>query len=151
MENLCRLQLSDQNEAWAALVQSLKGGRWMRLRDARLWAVLLALAFLVLWCVSVGVAYAAPPQDPFPEAAAVPTAERLHAIGVWGWALVGIGFLGVFLSVFLSSRPRRKTRRAPGKYHSRAVHEKRALRPDRTVYASSSKGRYQRKVERRFY
>lgn len=120
----------------------------MRLRDTRLWAVLLALAFVVLWCVSISVAYAAPAQEPLSEPVEA-TAERLHVIGVWGWALVGVGFTGVVAAVVLSSRPRRKARRGKRGYLASA-HVKRAPRPDRVVYAAPGKGRYQRNVERRY-
>ena len=120
----------------------------MRLRDTRLWVVLLALAFIVLWCVSISVAYAASPEEPLTEPVPA-TAERLHMIGVWGWALVGVGFTGVVGAIFLSSRSHRKARRGAGKYAA-AQKVTRSPRPDRTVYAAPRKSRYQRNIERRY-
>lgn len=120
----------------------------MRLRDTRLWAMLLALAFIVLWCVSISVAYAAPSQEPLTEPVPA-TAERLHVIGVWGWALVGVGFTGVVGAVVLSSRAHRRPRRGTGKYAA-AQKVSRSPRPDRVVYAAAPKRRYQRNVERRY-
>ena len=120
----------------------------MRLRDTRLWAMLLALAFLVLWCVSISVAYAAPPQDALTEPAPA-TAERLHVIGVWGWALVGVGFTGVVGAIVLTSRAHRRPRRGTGKYAA-ARNVTRSPRPDRVVYGAPARRRYQRNVERRY-
>lgn len=120
----------------------------MRLRDTRLWAVLLALAFVVLWCVSISVAYAAPAQEPLSEPVET-TAERLHVIGVWGWALVGVGFTGVVAAVVLSSRPHRRNRRRAGSYAATS-RVKRAPRPDRMVYAAPSRSKYRRNIERRY-
>lgn len=78
----------------------------MRLRDARLWAVLLAVAFLVLWCVSIGAGYAAPAAEPFSaDTAAAASGESLSTIGVWGWALVGVGAVFVLISVILCNLP----------------------------------------------
>lgn len=83
----------------------------MRLRDLRIWAVLLAAAFLVLWCVSIGAGYAAPAAEPMVEMTA--TAEPLSAVGVWGWALIGVGALVVLLGIIYCNLPqnRRSSRR----------------------------------------
>ena len=120
----------------------------MRLRDTRLWAMLLALAFLVLWCVSISTAYAAPPQEALTEPVPA-TAERLHAIGVWGWALVGVGFTGVVGAIVLTSRAHRRPRRGTGKYAA-ARNVTRSPRPERVVYGATARRRYQRNIERRY-
>lgn len=94
----------------------------MRLRDARLWAALLAVAFLVLWCVSIGAGYAAPAPEPFADTATA-ASEPLSAIGVCGWVLVGVGALVVLVGVILCNLPSgrrryvRRSRRIERRYY----------------------------------
>ncbi len=64
----------------------------------RLWVLLLAGAFLALWGVSLEPA---------------PAGEgwlRGRLVGIWGWGLVGLGFLGVALASYLSTRPKKPRR-----------------------------------------
>ncbi len=110
----------------------------MKLRDTRLWVLVIALAFLVLWVVSVGVVYAAPAQEPLPvsvESDSIPS-PGLQAIGVAAWCLVGLGFLSVIAAVILSSRPKRR----------RAIRSRRAFRLSRSLPAPRFRGN----VERRY-
>ncbi len=118
----------------------------MKLRDTRLWAAIVALAFLVLWCVSVGVTYAAPVQEPLPEPVQTPVAAEIRAIGIGGWLLVGIGFLGVALAVaFGGNRPKKRQRtvRPSGTI-------RRTYKVMRSVYSPPPNHRYHRNVERRY-
>lgn len=80
----------------------------MKTQYFRCWVLLLAAAFLVLWCASVGVTYSASDtvlqEQAAAEAAAAPVRDELgiRMIGILGWCLVGLGFLGVALTVVLS-------------------------------------------------
>lgn len=122
-----------------------KGGDGMWKRDSRLWAVVIAAAFLLLWFAGVGTAYAAPAQEPLPEPAPAVQSAGAKVIGTLGWCLVGVGFLGVALSAAFGGRPRRRNRRL------RAVpmprHPSRVLR---SVYSPPPARRYRRNIERRF-
>ena len=62
---------------------------------SRLWVLLLSGAFLALWGVSL---------DP---AAAGENWLRGRLVGILGWGLVGVGFLGVALACYLSTRPKK--------------------------------------------
>lgn len=115
------------------------------MRDTRLWAVFIAVAFLVLWCVSVGVTYAAPAQEPLPQPAQAVTAPQIQAIGILGWGLVAVGFLGVALTVAMGSRPRRHRRPVRAAFNLRKPHKM-----ARSVYSPPPARRYRRNVERRF-
>lgn len=116
----------------------------MRLRDTRLWAVLVAAAFLILWCVSVGVTYAVPAQEPLPEPIQPTVAPEIQAIGIWGWCLVGVGFLGVAVAVAFGGRPKRRRRSA--RVYSPL---KNPYKVARSVYSPPPSRRYHRNVERR--
>ncbi len=115
----------------------------MKLRDTRLWVLVIALAFLVLWVVSVGVAYAAPVQEPLPGPIEPTPSPGSQAIGISGWCLVGLGFLGVVAAVVLSSRPKR--RRTPRSSFASRSH--RAFRSSRSPASSRFRGN----VERRYH
>lgn len=117
----------------------------MRLRDNRLWAVVIAMAFLVLWLAGVGVAYAAPQQEPLPDPAPSVQSEGARTVGVAGWCLVAVGFLGVAVCAFLGSRPHRRQRPARTANVSRYP-----ARVMRSVYTPPPSRRYQRNIERRF-
>ena len=90
----------------------------MKTQYFRCWVLLLAAAFLVLWCASVGVTYSASDtvlqEQAAAEAAAAPVRDELgiRMIGILGWCLVGLGFLGVALTVVLSGKPRRVVTRS---------------------------------------
>lgn len=118
----------------------------MKLRDTRFWAVFIAIAFVLLWCVSIGVTYAAPTQEPLPEPIEAVTSPGVHMIGVMGWGLVGLGFAGVALAVLInSSRPKRKRRTV------RAVSSPRSpYKVMHSVYTPAPTRRYQRNIERRY-
>lgn len=114
----------------------------MKLRDNRLWAVIIAVAFLALWFAGVCAAYAAPAQEPLPDPVPVAPSEGVQAVGIMGWCLIGIGFLGVALCAFFGSRPRKRRRQAcTARYPSRLA---------RSVYSPPPTRRYQRNIERRF-
>ncbi len=117
----------------------------MRIRDTRLWAVFVALAFVVLWFVGVGAAYAAPVQEPLPEPSPPVPSEAAQTVGVAGWCLVGIGFLGVAVAVVLESRPKRRRRTV-----RRASPVRAPSHVTRSVYSPPPARRYYRNVERRF-
>lgn len=117
----------------------------MRMRDTRLWAVFIAIAFFVLWCASVGVTCAVPAQEPLPEPIQTAPAPEIQAIGIWGWAIVGVGSLGVLFTVILSSRTpkrRRRTARVAGS-------SKTPYKVARSIYSPPPSHRYHRNVERR--
>ncbi len=116
----------------------------MKIRDTRLWVVIIAAAFLVLWCVSVGVTYASPAQEPLPQPAQAVTAPQIQAIGILGWGLVAIGFLGVALTAAFGGRPRRRRRPVRAAFNLR-----RPRKMSRSVYTPPPR-RYRRNVERRF-
>ena len=117
------------------------------LRDTRLWVGLLAAAFLLLWCVSIGVTRAVPAQEPLPEPIQM-TAPEIRTIGIIGWGLVGLGFLGVLAAAIwnLTARPkpRRHTMRTVSKPNS-------PYKVMKSVYTPAPPHRYQRRaVERRY-
>ena len=81
----------------------------MKIRDTRLWAVFIAIAFLLLWCASIGVTCAVPAQEPLAEPIQASPVPEIRLIGVLGWGFSrGWDFLGVVLAVALSSRPKRR-------------------------------------------
>lgn len=120
----------------------------MKLQDGRLWAVLIAVAFLVLWFAGVGVAYAAPVEEPLPQPEPAVQSEGAQAIGTAGWFLVALGFLGVVVCAALESRPRR--RRPVRTSFSRQFFRTRPSRMARSVYTPPPTRRYRRNIERRF-
>lgn len=111
----------------------------MRRRDSRLWAVVIAVAFLALWCAGVNTAYGAPAQEPAAEPLPVLPSQEIQMIGILGWCLVAIGFLGVALCAFWSAKPRRRRKGARG------------FRPPRhnPIYSPTPASRYIRSVDRR--
>ncbi len=114
----------------------------MKLRDTRLWALFIAIAFLLLWCASIGVTCAVPAQEPLAEPIHTTSAPEIRLIGILGWGLVGLGFLGVVLAVALSSKPKRRkkavrTVNTPGQPY----------RVVRSVYTPTSPRRYHRNIE----
>lgn len=118
----------------------------MRMKAGRLWILLLAAAFLILWCLSVGVTLAGSPQEPIPiEEAAQAETMGVKWIGIVGWCLVALGFLGVAVSAALGGRPRYAGRRSVKPLDS--------LRPSgkvtRSVYCPPSSHRYRRNIDRR--
>lgn len=118
----------------------------MRLQNTRVWTLLIAAAFLVLWCASVGVTYSAAPPEPIPDPGQVSYSQSrgIEVIGILGWCLVGIGFLGVALTVALGGKPkkRRKVVRVSGAPRHPA-------KVARSVYSPPPSHRYHRNVERR--
>ena len=66
----------------------------------------------------------------------------IRMIGILGWCLVGLGFLGVALTVVLSGKPRRKRRAA----HTSGV-VKRSARYSCSHYPGTA---YRNRVERRY-
>lgn len=114
----------------------------MRIRDTRLWAVFIAIAFLLLWCASIGVTCAIPAQEPLAEPIHAAPAPEIRLIGVLGWGLVGLGFLGVVLAVALSSRPKRRRKAVRTVSASRQPY-----RVTRSVYTPTSPRRYRRNIE----
>lgn len=117
----------------------------MKARDTRLWALIIAAAFLILWCVSVSITCAIPAQEPLAQPIKSVTAPEIEAIGICGWAIVGAGTLGVVATVILSCRTPRRRRRTHHSGVSRASH-----RSQRSVYMPHATHRYQRNIERRF-
>ncbi len=117
----------------------------MRFRDTRLWVLLLALAFLALWCVSVGVAYADPVQEPLPEPVEASQSLGAQAVGILGWCLVALGFLGVALAVAFGGRP--KKRRNAARPSAAMRHSYKVMR---SPYSPPANHRYHRNVERRY-
>ncbi len=114
----------------------------MKIRDTRLWAVFIAIAFLLLWCASIGVTCAVPAQEPLAEPIQAAPVPEIRLIGVLGWGLVGLGFLGVVLAVALSSRPKRRRKAV------RTVSTpKQPYRVTRSVYTPVSPRRYHRNIE----
>lgn len=117
----------------------------MRIRDTRLWALLIAVAFIVLWCASVGVTCAIPAQEPLAEPITSVTAPEIEAIGICGWAIVGAGTLGVIFTIIIGCRTPKRRRR------SRAFGAAKSVSRDaRPMYTVRSSPRYQRSIERRF-
>lgn len=120
----------------------------MRIQNTRLWALLLAAAFVVLWCASVGVTFAASPQEPVSEPAEVMASAELsggmEVIGILGWCLVGVGFLGVALTVALGGKPKKKRKMV--RVSGTPRHPYKVVR---SVYTPPPTRRYQRNVERR--
>ncbi len=114
----------------------------MKIRDNRFWAVIIAAAFLVLWFAGICVAYTTPAQEPLPDPVPAGPSQGAQAVGITGWCLIGVGFLGVALCAFLGSRPRRRRRAVrASRYPSKVA---------RSVYSPPAARRYQRNIERRF-
>lgn len=118
----------------------------MKMRDSRLWVVIIAAAFLAFWCAGVGAAYAAPAAEPIPDPTPSVPSQEVQMVGIVGWCLVGVGFLGVALSVALGSRSRRRRKAAV----RTAGPSRRPARVMRSVYTPPPTRRYQRNIERRF-
>ena len=117
------------------------------LRDTRLWVGLLAAAFLLLWCVSIGVTRAVPAQEPLPEPIQV-TAPQIELIGIIGWGLVGVGTLGVLLAAVANLTERPKPRRHVMRTVSKPSSPYKVMK---SVYTPAPPHRYQRRaVERRY-
>ncbi len=116
----------------------------MKNRDTRLWAAFIAIAFLLLWCVSIGVTCAVPAQEPLAEPIHSAPAPEIRLIGILGWGLVALGSLGVMVvAVALNSRPPKKKRRPV-----RTVSAPRQqYRVTRSVYTPTSPRRYHRNIE----
>ncbi len=116
----------------------------MKPRDTRLWALLIAIAFLTLWCVSVGVTCTAPVQEPLPEPIQAPPSLETQIIGILGWCIVGLGFLGVALAVAFSGKPkkRRKLVRLSGS-------PRRPYKVAKSIYSPPPPRRYRQNIERR--
>ncbi len=112
----------------------------MRRRDSRLWAVVIALAFLALWCASVGTAYGAPTQEPVAEPLPVLPSQEAQTIGILGWCLVAVGFLGIAFCAFWAAKPRRRRKSTRNRHSSR---------PTSPLYCPTPASRYIRSVERR--
>lgn len=120
----------------------------MRALNTRLWALVIAAAFVLLWCASVGVTVASPPQEPVSEAAEAAAQIELSSgtqiIGILGWCLVALGFLGVALTVALGGKPKRKRRMVRVAGASR-----RPYKMARSIYTPPPARRYSRNIERR--
>ena len=117
------------------------------LRDARFWVGLLAAAFLLLWCISIGVTYAVPAQEPLPEPIQA-TAPQIRLIGIIGWGLVGLGFLGVLAAAILNLTDKPKPRRHVMRTVSKPSSPYKVMK---SVYTPAPPHRYQRRaVERRY-
>lgn len=108
----------------------------MKIHNARIWVVGIALAFLVLWCVSVNVAYAGAGPEALDEPAAI--SSQVEKVGIAGWCVVGVGFFEVAVTAFLCCRTPRKRRRVRGRRHGSSP-----------IYSPTPAHRYQRTVERR--
>lgn len=121
----------------------------MKAPRAHIWALLLAAAFLMLWCVSVGVTFASSSQELPVQTAGSPAfaedAQGIRVIGILGWCLVAVGFLGVALTAAFGGRPR-KRRKATRV--SRTA--KRPYKVIRSVYSPPPFYRYHRNIERRW-
>ncbi len=115
----------------------------MKIRDTRLWAVFIAIAFLLLWCASIGVTCGIPAQEPLAEPIHAAPAPEIRLIGVLGWGLVGLGFLGVVLAVALSSRPKRRKKAV----RTVTTTTRQPYRVTRSVYTPTSPRRYHRNIE----
>ena len=129
----------------------------MKMQRSHLWVFGLALGFVVLWCISIGMTVKASADEtlsvsaePMPAHTAMTARsasiveERLSfdMIGIAGWCLVGVGFFGVAVTVALGAKPKR---------HKRPVRTPMPRNPARvinTVYSPESR-RYSKRVERR--
>ena len=120
----------------------------MRLQNSRIWTLFIAAAFLVLWCVSAGTTLASTPQEPASEAveavAQMGDSPNVQIVGILGWCLVGLGFLGVALTVALGGKPKKKRKMVHVSCTPR--HPAKVMR---SVYTPPPSRRYQRNVERR--
>lgn len=118
----------------------------MKTQYLRCWVLLLAAAFLVLWCASIGVTYSASEavlqEQAAAQAAAAPVRDELgiRMIGILGWGLIGLGFLGVALTVVFSGKPRRRRR---------GVHSSGTVRRS-SHYSRYPNTAYRNRVERRY-
>ena len=97
----------------------------------RRWVFLTAGAFALLWALGV-----------FSPAQGASIWARL--LGIWGWSLVGLGFLGVALAAMLASRPpkRRIFLRA-------ACAPKKPQKLPRSIYTPPPSRRYHHYVARK--
>ena len=98
----------------------------------RLWAAMVAIAFGLLWALGLNAA-------PLHGDALWP-----RLVGIWGWGLVGLGFLGVVLAVRLASRPKKPRRLVPI-----ACAPKRPQKLPKSPYPPPPHSRYRRSVVRR--
>ncbi len=121
----------------------------MKTLSVRFFAFLICTAFLILLLVSVGVTYSAS-QDPLlqqRETASVVVyiqeALGVKVIGILGWCLVGMGFLGVALTVALTGRPKKKGRSS---YYFSAGTHRSSYYPNNAFRTSY---RYRKHIERR--
>lgn len=121
----------------------------MRLQVSRLWTALIAAAFLVLWLAGVGVAYAAPAEEPLPQPEPAVQSGGAQAIGTAGWFLVTVGFLGVVVCAALGSRPGRRRRTVRISF-SRQPFQSHPNRMAHSVYTPPPTRRYRRNIERRY-
>lgn len=81
----------------------------MKIRDTRLWAIAVAIAFVVLWCISIGITCSSAAQELIAEPVmTATTAPQIQVIGICGWAIVGAGTLCVVGTIVAACRtPRR--------------------------------------------
>ncbi len=112
----------------------------MGLRNTRLWVASIALAFLVLWGISISSAYKNPQQDPLPET--VPSYSE--KVGIAGWCLVGIGCCSVAVTGYLCCRPKR--RKKPVRSFGTSGRPHRSQNP---IYSPTPAHRYQYTAQRR--
>lgn len=98
----------------------------------RLWVLLLAGAFLALWGVSL---------QPAPAGVGW---LRGRLVGILGWGLVGLGFLGVALASYLSARPRK-----PRRLVRVSAAPRRPAKVEKSIYTPPAHRRYRCNVSRR--
>lgn len=122
----------------------------MKEMPARLLAILLGVAVLILWCISIGVTYSAAGEPALPEqengsAVVVYMQDTLgvKVVGILGWCLVGMGFLGVALTVALGGKPKRKSKAV---YASR---NGRRAKIQRSGGSMAGAYRYRKNIQRR--
>lgn len=99
---------------------------------SRLWALFIAVAFLLLWALS---------QDPN-----LPVALGSRVVGILGWGLVAAGFLGVALGTNLVEKPQK-----PRRLVRVAAAPRKPQKLPRSAYTPPPGQRFRRNVERRFY
>ncbi len=122
----------------------------MKTLSVRFFTFLLCAALLILCLISFGVTYSAaqapllPQQETASVVVYIQEALGVKIIGILGWCLVGIGFLGVALTVALSGRPKKKGRSL---YYSPAGPH-RSSRYSSNAFKTSY--RYRKHIERRY-
>lgn len=120
----------------------------MKMPYGRIWTLFIAAAFAVLWCVSAGISLASSGQssvsDTTQAMAQVAAPNSIQAIGIMGWCLVGLGFLGVALTVALGGRP--KKRRKMVRIAGSSRHPSRVTR---SIYSPPYTQKYYRNTQRR--